>query len=152
MDEVRESSLLCRVGGLLCAIPLEHVEETMRPLPTRSVAGAPVFIQGLAVVRGVPMPVVDGARLLCGLPAEAGRFVSVKTGTRRVVLAVEKVVGISRIPPAFLTTLPPLLRDATPDAVASMAALDAELLVVVRAARLVPNDVWPLLQLEGAAA
>lgn len=41
--------LLCRVRDIICALPLEHVEETMRPLVTEELAGVPPVIRGPAV-------------------------------------------------------------------------------------------------------
>ncbi|HZE91839.1 MAG TPA: chemotaxis protein CheW, partial [Rhizobacter sp.] len=70
-------SVICRVQGRLCALPLSHVVETMRPLPTETIAGAPDFVCGLAVIRGAPVPVVDLARLLGATDTQARRFVTV---------------------------------------------------------------------------
>jgi len=38
--------------------------------------------------------------------------------------------------------LPPLLRDVTSDLIASFGTRDAQLLLVLRAARIVPDEVW----------
>src|SRR5688572_15607941 len=56
--------LICRVSTRVCALPLDAVVETMRPLVVEPVAGAPGFVSGLSIVRGEPIPVVDAARLL----------------------------------------------------------------------------------------
>ena len=50
----------------MCALPLVHVLEVMRPLPLEKVEPAPAFLLGLAVIRGEPLPVVDVAALLPG--------------------------------------------------------------------------------------
>jgi purine-binding chemotaxis protein CheW len=138
------ASLLCSVRERLYAIPIEHVVETMRPLPIEPVAGAPPFVSGLAVVRGVPLPVVDAARLLLADSAprapRAGRFVTMRVGQRRIALAVESVVGARNIPVASLQELPPLLRDALAGVVASIGALDAQLLMVLRTLHFVPES------------
>src|ERR1700716_1599169 len=106
-----ESSLLCRVGALLCALPLEHVEETMRPLAVEAIAGVPSFVRGLAVVRGVPIPVIDAASLLSGGGSRPARFGTRKFGSRRIALAVDAVVGVVEIPPASLNALPLVFHD-----------------------------------------
>jgi purine-binding chemotaxis protein CheW len=137
---------------MLCAIPVEYVEETMRPLPVESIAGVPVFVRGLAVVRGVPTPVVDAAFLLSGLASHPTRFVTVKTGMRRVVLAVDAVVGIIEIPPDAVDVLPPLFQSNGLDAISAIGVLDADLLLVLRSTRLVPDDVWATIQSGGTAA
>lgn len=152
-------SLLCSVGGRLYAIPVEHVVETMRPLPIEPIAGAPAIVSGLSIVRGEAVPVVDGARLLgsastspSSSSSPASRFVAMRVGARRVVLAVDGVVGIRHIPAAALHELPPLLRDAAAEVVDGIGALDAQLLVVLRTFHFVPESLSVALRGEGGAA
>jgi len=133
-------SLVCRVEARLCALPLEHAVETMRPLAVEPVVGAPPFVRGLAVVRGEPLPVVDAARLLGLQEGPIGRFVTVAVGVRRVALAVDAVVGVRRFPPGSLRALPPLLHEAAGDVVDAIGLLDSALLLVLRSARLLPDD------------
>lgn len=134
--------LVCRIRGGLCALPLAEVVETMRPLPTEPVTGAPAFVSGLAIIRGSAVPVVETARLLADAdaapPSSPGRYVTVDTGTRLVALSVEDVVGVRTISTASRATLPPLLQHAAGAVIDTVAALDAELLVILRAARLLP--------------
>ena len=149
MEERPELSLLCRVGDLLCALPLEHVEETMRPLPVEAIAGVPTFVRGLAVVRGAPIPVVDAASLLSGVASDttrATRFVTVKAGSRRIALAVDAVVGVVEIPRGSLDTLPLLFKDASLDMISAIGTLDANLLLVLRSTRLIREELWPVLE------
>ena len=134
-------SLVCRVEARLCALPLEHAVETMRPLAVEPVVGAPPFVRGLAVVRGEPLPVVDAARLLGLQEGPIGRFVTVAVGVRRVALAVDAVVGVRRFPPGSLRALPPLLHEAAGDVVDAIGLLDSALLLVLRSARLLPDEV-----------
>jgi purine-binding chemotaxis protein CheW len=117
------------------------VIETMRALPVKPVAGAPDFVLGLSIVRGVPVPVVHAARLLARLASPPTRFVSVRVGERRAILAVEEVLGVEAIEDGTLSALPPLL-EAGSEVVLRMGALDAELLCVLDTARLVPDSVW----------
>lgn len=116
--------------------------ETLRPLAIEPVAGAPAFVRGLSVIRGAPTPVVDLGALLEGGPARAssGRLVTLKVGARQVALGVDEVVGLKSVDPAQLEQLPPLLRDAA--LIEAIGARDGQLLVVLRAARLVPDEVW----------
>jgi purine-binding chemotaxis protein CheW len=146
MPMERQLSLLCRVGDVLCALPLEHVEEIMRPLAVDPIPGVPAFVQGVALVRGTPTPIVDAATLLGGAPARATRFVTLKTGPRRTVLAVEAVVGVVEIPSGSVGSLPPLFTEAGSDSIAAIGALDTELLLVVRSARLIPDAIWAAMQ------
>jgi purine-binding chemotaxis protein CheW len=141
-DATHGPSLLLRVRGRLCALPLEHVVETMRPLPVNPVAGAPPYVAGLAIVRGAALPVIDLARLLGPAPGASTttRFVTVRVASRVVALGVDAVVGVRTLSTASLGELPALLRDADADAIASVGTLDAELLLVLHAARLLPTE------------
>ena len=144
--------LLCRVGSRIAALDVRDVRETMRPLPIEPLAGAPAFILGLAIVRGFPMPVVDADRLLgssasSSAPSPA-RFVSLKLGVRGAALAVDAVLDIRALPEGMLANIPPLLGEAGADLVALVGALDAQLLLVLEAARLVPDPVWNTIKLS----
>ncbi len=132
------------VGARACAFPLQHVAETMRPLPIEPIAGAPGFVCGVSVIRGLPMPVVDLKALLenSDNSPSYGRFVTLKYDARRVVIGVDSVVGLRNLDSAQLAELPPLLRDVTADLIESFGTLDAQLLLVLHAARIVPDEVW----------
>ena len=133
--------LLCRAGLHFCGLPLEAVSETMRRLPVSEFASSPAFVEGLSVVRGVPMPVVNLGRLLGQASSPpASRFVSLTTGSRALVLGVDEVVGVRRLD-ADDTELPPLLGAAHAQAVEALTTLDRELLLVLSSARLVPDSV-----------
>src|SRR5258708_4244878 len=79
--------LIFNVGARMCALPVGHVAEIMRPLPVEPVFGAPEFVLGLAVIRGEPVPVCDAGKLLGVEGAQPGRFVAVFAGGRRVALS-----------------------------------------------------------------
>jgi purine-binding chemotaxis protein CheW len=146
-------SLICQVrSGVVCALPLEHVDETMRPLAVTPMAGLPAFVEGLTVVRGVPTPVVNVASLLDGVTSHATRFVSVRAGARRIVLAVDAVVGVVEIPSGLAVALPLLLQNARLDAISAIGVLDADLLLVLRSSHLIPVDVWVTIQAGSTAA
>jgi purine-binding chemotaxis protein CheW len=126
----------------------------MRPLPVRPIAGVPAFVQGLAVVRGTAIPVVDAA-ILFGAPegpSRPTRFITIKTGNRRIALAVDAVVDLREIPSGVLSSLPPLLRDTHLDAIAAVGTLDAELLLMLRSSRLVSEEVWAAIGTNGTPA
>jgi purine-binding chemotaxis protein CheW len=136
--------LLCRVPARLIGLPIEHVIETMRPLPVERVSGAPHYVTGLSVIRGAPVPVVDTSRLLGGAGLQPERFVTVRAGDRTVALAVGRVLGTRTVSTEWLHDLPPLLRSAGARIVAAMGNLDEQLLLVLRSAHLVPDDTWRL--------
>lgn len=122
----------------------------MRVLPIKAVAGVPRYVRGLSIIRGMPVPVVDTGCILSDRAITPERIVTVTTGTRMVALAVEAVVGIYAARPEELCQLPPLLRDA--DTIAAIGALDAELLLCLSFARLIPEDVLERLDAEEAAS
>jgi len=144
-------SLICRVTTRLCALPLDRVVETMRPLPVEPVAGAPDFVRGLAIVRGGPIPVVDAARLLGGdFDGQPTRFVTVRAGDRRIALAVDAVLGVRALPAASRGPFPPMLGAMASDVVSAIGMLDARLLLVLETTRLLPESVWS--EIEGGGA
>jgi purine-binding chemotaxis protein CheW len=151
-DREADLLLICRVQSRLCGLPLEHVLETMRPLPTEGIAGAADFVRGLAVIRGAPVPVIDTARLLGVTDAQADRFVTVNAGERGVALAVDSVLGVSAVPAVTLRELPPLLHDAAAQSVAAIGLLDAQLLLVLHSACLLPDEAWGASVAPGAGA
>jgi purine-binding chemotaxis protein CheW len=136
--------LVVTAGALVCAIPLHHVAETMRPLSIEPVAGTPGFIRGVSVIRGEPTPVVDLKALLENSENSAtyGRFVTLKLGERRVALGVDGVVGLRNLDVAQFGELPPILRNADAGLIEAIGTRDSQLLVVLRAAHIVPNEVW----------
>lgn len=146
-------SLLCRVRERLCSIPLAHVVEIMRPLPFVAFTGMPPFVCGVSVIRGVPTPVVDPGRLFAGAAeTEPGRYVTVRAGARTVALAVDEVSGIGDLSATPGAELPPLLREATAEAISELAALDLELLVVLKSAQWIPEPVWRAIESGGPTA
>ncbi len=132
--------VVSRVGTAMCALPVAHVVETMRPLPIEPLAGMPSFVRGVAIVRGTPIPVVD-AGLLLGGSSGGTRFVIVRCGDRRVALLVDAVLAVRAV--ESVAALPPLVSH---DVAVAIGTLDAALVVVLEAARLVPADAWARLE------
>jgi purine-binding chemotaxis protein CheW len=133
--------LICRIGRPLCAVPLAHVIEIMRRLPIEVVAGAPPYVHGLCIIRGAPVPVVDLGILVGDEATRANRLVTIRANGRTIALAAEEVLGIRAIGTETFKELPLLLREAAAETIAAIGTLDAELLYVLRAARIVPPDV-----------
>jgi purine-binding chemotaxis protein CheW len=130
------SVLFFRARERLCALPLEGVLEILRPPVLRPAVNPPPFLLGAARIRGAVVPVVDAAVLLgAGRSAAPARLILLRLGARAVALAVEAVLGVRAVPRATLQQLPPLLRDAG-EAVAAIAALDSELLLLLHPGRL----------------
>lgn len=86
----RETSipvLVARIATWICAFPIEHVVETMRP-------GA--IDDGTAMHRGDRVPVVDAAALI-GERGEPRRCVVVRAGSGRASVLVDEVIGVQRV-------------------------------------------------------
>jgi purine-binding chemotaxis protein CheW len=134
--------LLCRIGTRVGALALPNIQETLRPLPVEPLAGAQPFVLGVAILRGYPTPVIDVERLLGSTTSTIGRFVALKLGTRQVALAVGAVLDVCCLPLHARSPVPKLLGEASAIFVSALGALDAELLMVLEAAHLVPETVW----------
>lgn len=143
--------MLCRVDSIVCALPLEHVAETLRPQPIEALARAAHFIEGVSIIRGKPTPVVDLARLLGKTTNEPRtRLLVVKIGERHAALAVGGVIGVRSLDANSLIEMPPLLSGASSEAVAQVGSLDARLLLVLETSRVLTDSTWS--SLEGATA
>ena len=114
----------------------------MRPLDTHPLAGTPGFVLGISIMRGVPTPVVDAARLLGGGDAEVARFVAVRTERGPVAFATGEVLGIRPVGPDRATQHAALLGAAPGGLVAGVARIGTEPLLLLQSARIVPDDVW----------
>jgi purine-binding chemotaxis protein CheW len=116
----------------------------MRPLPIERFPGAPAFVLGVSVIRGMSVPVVDLALLLGADEADhaARRYVTLKLEARDVALSVGEVLGVRDLDPARLFGLPALVDAARCDAIAALGTLDAELLRVLSAANVLSESTW----------
>lgn len=141
------TSLVFRAGALLCALPLDEVIETMRPLETRPLAGTPPYVRGISVLRGLPTPVLDVARLLGGAEAEISRYVAVRTERGPVALATGPILAIRDTTSDIDRGHPALLGGGSKSFIAGVGTIDAEPLLLLQSMRSVPDDVW-----EAAAA
>jgi len=123
----RRKGLIVGLQSRICAVPLTHVIETMRPLPVEPLAGVPSFIRGVAIIRGVPTPVVDLGAVL-GRPNElAERFVTVRVDDKQVALSVNAVLGVRDLDTIMtVQELPPLLQGASKDVVEMIGTLDEQ--------------------------
>ena len=137
-----DMSLAFRAGSLLCALRLDEVVETMRPLVVQPLAGTPPFVPGVSIMRGVAVPVIDVSRLLGGGEAAVTRFVAVRTERGPVALATGPVLGIRPTVTANAAHHTGLLGAAPARLVAAIGTVDTEPLIQLQSMRLVPDDVW----------
>lgn len=137
--------LICEAGARRCALRLDSVIETLRPLAIQPVESDHPWLLGVSLVRGRPCPVLDLSRLL-GDPAPPTRWVTVRTaGERMVALAVTRVVGVSRLTRSDLQATPPLLSMGS-EAEEAMAVHDQGLLSLLSTASLLTDDLWATLE------
>ncbi|HEV8690505.1 MAG TPA: chemotaxis protein CheW [Ideonella sp.] len=137
-------ALICRVGGVRLALPLDHVCETLRPLPVQTLAGAPSFVRGTSVIRDVAVPIVDTGALLGATSGDAPRrVVLLRLGNRHVGLTMDEVFGVRALATGQPDALPPLLDGAVGSVVSAISALDGALLLVLQSALALPESVWP---------
>ena len=146
-DEAVMAALVFRAGPLLCALRLDEVIETMRPLETQPLAGTPAFVRGISVLRGVPTPVIDVARLLGGEQTEVRRYLAVHTERGAVALATGPIIGIRDVDLSIAGGHPALLGARSSRLVAGVGTIGAEPLLLLQSMRAVPDEVW-----EAAAA
>jgi purine-binding chemotaxis protein CheW len=141
--------LVVRAQEWMCALPLEEVEETMRPLPVTPVSAAPDFVRGVCLVRGAPAPVVSLARLLGGAAAQGSaghRFVSLRVPEGRLALEVEEVHGLRWLEEETVDSVPALLRATASGHLQHLGSFDGRLLAMLAASRLLPEELWSRLR------
>jgi purine-binding chemotaxis protein CheW len=142
-SEKQLKALVLSAGSDLCAVPTDDVVEIMRALPVKPLPGLPPFLKGLSIIRGAPVPVVDLDCLLAldGCPALT-RFVTLKAGPRRIALLVEAILGVQAIDLNAFQETPPLLQAVKADFVQAIAAIDKQLLLLLRPIRVIPPSLW----------
>jgi purine-binding chemotaxis protein CheW len=119
-----------RVGERHCALPIDIVRETMRPLPIEAVAGAPAFLRGSALIRGAATSVIDLGTLLDGAPGTLGRVVTLRCD-RALALAVDDVRGVLEVEAGA-----PMLSAAT---LSALAVIDLQLPVLLARGTTLPG-------------
>src|SRR5690349_22214794 len=132
-----DSSLVFRAGPLLCALRLDEVIETMRPLATHALAGTPAFVTGICIMRGIPTLVIDVARLLGGVEAQVSRFVAVRTERGPVAFATGDIHGVRPVSTSDAGRHEALLGDAPARLIAAVGTIAAAPVVLVQRLRLV---------------
>jgi purine-binding chemotaxis protein CheW len=146
--------LVVRAQEWMCALPLEEVEETMRPLPITPVSAAPGFVRGVSLVRGLPSPVVSLSVLLGGSFSQGGssqRFISLRVPEGHLALEVDEVRGLRWMEEESLDSVPPLLRATASGHLQSVGSFDGRLMAVLGTSHLLPEDFWKRLEGENPA-
>jgi purine-binding chemotaxis protein CheW len=135
----RLAMVLVRSGNLFCALPLASVIETLRSPPVTAIDGAPGWVQGVAVIRGATVVVIDLGILLGPGSAQGKqtRVITLRAGARVVGLGVESIVGVRQFERSVLAEVPPLLLHAHPQVVTAIGLLDGELMLVLDGSRII---------------
>jgi purine-binding chemotaxis protein CheW len=141
-DRAVGNALVFRAGTLLCALQLADVIETMRPLAVRPLAGTPPYVRGVTIMRGLPTPVIDVARLLGDEQIDAERFLAVRTERGPVAFAVGPILGTRAAEAAGPGQHPALLSGASSRLIAGVGMIGTEPLLLLQSMRVVPDDVW----------
>ncbi|MCH9729783.1 MAG: chemotaxis protein CheW [Actinomycetia bacterium] len=136
--------LIVELGSKSCAFSACDVVETMRPLDAEPLPDMPQYMLGIAVIRGLPTPVVDLSWLLGDAKTQtASRYVSIRVeGDRIVALAVPTVPKLRSLASAELTDLPPLFGHADEERIARLGKLDEKLLLVLNKGALLSPEFW----------
>lgn len=147
------NALIVGLQSCVCAVPLTHVIETMRPLPVEPISGVPSFVRGISIIRGIPTPVIDLGAVV-GTPSEgAERFVTLRVADKQVALSVNAVLGIRDLGTVVtMQELPPLLQRASNDVIETMGTLDAQVLMILRDGWELPDEVWQALMAQEAVS
>src|SRR5437016_3194526 len=83
----------------------------------------------------------SATRLLGGLAGPARRFVTVRGARSVIAIAVDAVLGVRELGGDGLAAITPLAGAVASDVIAAIGTLDAQLLVVLETAHLVPDAV-----------
>ncbi len=146
LNESREDILLFRAGVSLCALPLEVVLETMRPLPLQAVGHNPHLKICLSVIRGRLCPVIDLARYF-EHSAVSTRWLLVSVSPdRNVALAVTSVEGVFQVPSETLVEKPLLFEGVSAELTQAIGRLDGELFSLLQTGSLLSESDWESLQ------
>lgn len=152
MRAARQSShsLLWTVGVNTYALAVEHISETMRPLPVEARPGMASCMLGYSIIRGAVVQVIDVAALL-GVQGRgvATRFITLRAADYRVALSVDAVIGVREIVITMQRNLQPLLTSCGVNLRAAIQLLDIRLIPVFESARFVPESEYASLHVAG---
>ncbi|APR85746.1 Hypothetical protein A7982_11095 [Minicystis rosea] len=129
---------------------MAHVVETMRPLPAERLPGMPELLLGLSIVRGAVVPVVDLAGFFGDRDGVVSRYVLVRAGARRLVLAVSAVRGVVRLDPASGGG-EVIAGEAAARCIRAVMVEGGRSLVVLDVGRLLPEAILRAIDREGAS-
>lgn len=145
----KQRFLLCRLSTSWCALNLQGLREIMRPQPVDRISGLPDFVDGISIIRGLPLPVLNLPRLLCGSTSTAGsqeRFVTAESDGQILALRVDEVAGIFALAEEMWRNLPSLLDGLQSEHVAALGNHDGHVVMLLRRANLLSEADWSRLR------
>lgn len=113
---VASPGLRLTVAGVAWSLPTVCVRAITEAGPVTALPLADCPVEGLAVVEGRPVTLIDPARQLAGTPGSGGVFVVIATGAGELALRVEDArwAGETDAPPFDHAGLPPWAGDPVP--------------------------------------
>jgi len=123
-----------RLAGTFYGLPVEQVQEVLRPAPITRVPVAAPAVRGLLHLRGTIVTVIDLAQVL-GMPASDDRprpHVVVRDGERSVSLLVDAIGDVQRHARETVQPSPGTLSTAIRELVAGAIPQPNELLLVLQ--------------------
>lgn len=145
----KQRFLLCRLSTSWCALSLQGLGEVMRPQPVDPVGGLPEFVDGISIIRGAPLPVVNLPRLLCGSSSPGSlqeRFVTADSDGQQLALRVDEVTGIFALAGEMWRNLPNLLDGLPAEHLAALGSHDGHVVMLLRRANLLSEADWARLR------
>lgn len=136
MNDTQPSGAWCtfRLAGGAYAVPVEQVQEVLRPAPITRVPMAAPAVRGLLHLRGAIVTVIDLAQVL-GLPASDAcprPHIVVRDGERSVSLLVDAIGDVQRHAIEEIQASPGTLSPAIRELVMGAIPQPHELLLVLQ--------------------
>jgi purine-binding chemotaxis protein CheW len=141
--EPQREFVVFRLGGVELALDVFAVREVLRPPPVVPLPKAPPFVEGVADVRGVLIPVVDlRARFEVDAAGQDGatRIMLTEVGGDRLALVVDRVTEVLRVGETSLAELPEYLQGAVSASVRSVIRLPSRVIPVLDVETLLSSE------------
>lgn len=136
--------VLCKVGGVLYALPASHVLQMESFTGATRVPGAQPHVAGLVQIRSRVLPVVD-LRARFGLPpVEPGldaRVLVLQCGDRTVGLLADSVREVAHIDPASFKPPPEIVAQQAAGFVAGVAQVGGRLIMLMDFKKVIGEEV-----------
>ena len=134
------------VGNRDFALDVMAVKEVLRPTNVKVVPGQPNFVTGLVELRGEYVPLIDLRRRFKSQEADLpGKIVVTSANKRLLALMVDSVGEVRRLYRKDLRSPPLDTGLGGVSIVDSIAEMEGEMILILRADALLGEDEWALL-------